>query len=195
MVHKQSPSRLLGLTASLAGLVAVELVAGPFFVPEPPNGSPALDDLDVSQTVSFVDTPDISDFSEIVERPLFAQSRRPPEPDAAPSVQTSRVEAFDLVGVISSPAGSVALLRKKQSEDVLRGLEGEEVGGWKIREIKPTEILLERGDFSELLTINDTERKPAPRTRKATPKTTKKKPEKTVSKAAADHGASTPVDN
>lgn len=193
MVQKQRPFRLLGLAAGLAGLVAVELAAGPFFVPAPPKGGPVLDALEIAQTVSPVDTPDISAFSEIVERPLFARSRRPAPPDAEPAAQSARVEAFDLVGVISSPAGRVALLRKRQSEDVLRGLEGQEVGGWKIREIKPTEIVLERGDFSELLKINDTERKPVARKRKKTTKSTKKKEaEKTAGKAAADHGAIEP---
>ena len=178
MVQKPQAIRLLGLSAVLAAIVAVELTAGPFFVPEPSGTLPSLETTEVAETISPVNNnPAISEFDEVVERPLFARSRRPPTPTSEPVAKASQPETYDLVGIILAPKGRVALLRKKRSDDVVRGLEGQEVGGWKIREIKTSEVVLERGDFSELLKINDTRRKPAPTTRasRSTKKTDPKK--------------------
>jgi hypothetical protein len=178
MVQNPRPIRLMGLSAVLAAIVAVELTAGPFLVPEPSGTLPSLETTEVAETISAVTKPAISEFDEVVERPLFARSRRPPTPASEP-VKATQPETYDLVGIILAPKGRVALLRKKRSDDVVRGLEGQEVGGWKIREIKTSEVVLERGDFSELLKINDTRRKAAATTR--TSRTTKKTdPQKNV---------------
>jgi hypothetical protein len=155
---KRRAVRLVGLAAVLAGVAAVEFVAGPFFVPTPQRSMPGLDALEDPETITPAEKLDISAFSEVIERPLFARSRRPSPPIEPVAKTAPKAENFDLVGIIISPSGRVALLRPKRSDDVLRAVEGQQVGGWKIREINSTEITLERGDFSELLKINDTQR-------------------------------------
>lgn len=165
MVHplKGRTFRLVGLVATLTIVAGIELAAGPFFVPRPPRVSPTLDDLKNVQPISPAEKPDISVFSEITERPLFSRSRRPPSPSEEPAADkpSPKAENYDLVGVLVSPDERVALLRRHNSQEIIRAVEGQQVGGWEVQAIKPTEVVLRRGDFSEPLKINDTRRKTA----------------------------------
>jgi hypothetical protein len=156
---KRRALRLLGLATVIGGVVAIELAAGPLFVPRPPQSLPAFA-LKDGHAIAPIERPSISAFSEVLERPLFARSRRPPPPSVESAVKRApKAETLDLVGIILSPTGRVALLRSQQSEDVLHVVEGQHVAGWEIRTINSTEVVLGRGDFSELLKINDTRRR------------------------------------
>ena len=155
--------RLFTASAALAGIVAFEFMAGPFFVPEAPQEAPAIDGLADTPIASPGERPDISTFAEVTARPLFSPSRRPYEPSSEPKAGgVAKTETFDLIGVTISPHERSALLRPKVSSEVLRVVEGQSVGGWEVRAIEPTQITLGRGNGgkdSTVLTINEKRKK------------------------------------
>ena len=159
--HRIGP--LLRLSALLAGILAFEIMYGPL-MPEDPQAS--LSGRTEKPFDSLSDTPlqkpAISTFAEIVERPLFTQSRRPaPKKDTKVAEAAVKPETFELIGVIISPAGRMALLRTLATSEIVRAVEGQTVGGWEVRTIKPTQIVLQQGDDSQVLKINDAAASPA----------------------------------
>ncbi len=111
--------------------------------------------------------PPLAAFSEIVARPLFSPSRRPPTEtedsatdDAAPPKQSH----FILAGVIISAEGRMVLLRRMNSTDVVRALLGQEIDGWQIELIEPDSVTLRQGNTVEVVTLQDkTEKLPVPK--------------------------------
>ena len=154
---------LLRLSALLAGILAFEIMYGPL-MPEDPQAS--LSGRTEKPVDSLSDTPlqkpAISTFAEIVERPLFTQSRRPaPKKDTRVAEAAVKPETFELIGVIISPAGRMALLRALATSEIVRAVEGQNVGGWEVHTIKPTQVVLRQGDDSQMLKINDAAASPA----------------------------------
>jgi len=153
---------LLRLSALLAGILAFEIMYGPL-MPEDPQASSGRTEKPVdSLSDTPLQKPAISTFAEIVERPLFTQSRRPaPKKDTKVAEAAVKPETFELIGVIISPAGRMALLRTLATSEIVRAVEGQTVGGWEVRTIKPTQIVLQQGDDSQVLKINDAIAPPA----------------------------------
>jgi hypothetical protein len=153
---------LLRLSALLAGILAFEIMYGPL-MPEDPQASSGRTEKPVdSLSDTPLQKPAISTFAEIVERPLFTQSRRPaPKKDTKVAEAAVKPETFELIGVIISPAGRMALLRTLATSEIVRAVEGQNVGGWEVRTIKPTQIVLQQGDDSQVLKINDAIAQPA----------------------------------
>jgi hypothetical protein len=147
---------LLGLSALLAAVLAFEIMAGPFFVPDAPP-VPGAKSIVTSENHPPAERPTISTFEEIVKRPLFFVTRRPAPPKAEAKVakEEPQPETFDLIGVVISPDGRMALLRMIATKEVLRAVEGQNVGGWEVHAIKPTQVVLQRGDNNEVLRISD----------------------------------------
>lgn len=149
----------LGLAIGLVGILAVELAAGPFLVPQ---GRPDAADVNVVRGDSLqeapISSPPITDFAEVVMRPLFAPSRRPyaPRDQKLPGDET-KPETFALIGVIISPIGRVALLRPRANNDILRVVEGQSIAGWEVRTIKTTEVVLVRGSADEVLKLDNSD--------------------------------------
>jgi len=167
-MNKSSKRRigpLLSLSAGLVGIVVLELVAGPFFVPDAPQeSSTAVGDLAAMDgTMRPAEQPTISAFAEIVTRPLFMPSRRPQSatPDTKTAVTGPRSDTFDLVGVMISANRRMALLRSRSTREVSLVIEGQKIAGWEVRTIKPTAVIIGQGDDSELIKLNDPNKKPA----------------------------------
>src|SRR5690242_11447287 len=57
----------------------------------------------------------------------------------------------DLIGVIISKDTRLVLLRTNSTSEVMRAVQGQNVGGWEARDIKPTQVVLQRGDESEVI--------------------------------------------
>jgi len=158
--HRIGP--LLRLSALLAGIMAFEIMFGPFMPERPPASSARAEKPVESLSNTPLQNPAISTFAEIVERPLFIQSRRPaPKKDTKVAEAAAKPETFELIGVIISPAGHMALLRTLATSAIVRAIEGQTVGGWEVRTIKPTQIILQQGDDSQVLKINDATAQPA----------------------------------
>lgn len=89
------------------------------------------------------------DDRDFIERPLFLQTRRPPEtgaePDGAPVDETPAELPGDLqvTGVVHDGAGwfVVGVL----AGDSLRLRAGEKVRGWTVKEISPDNVVFESG--------------------------------------------------
>jgi hypothetical protein len=148
--HRIGP--LLRLSALLGGILAFEIMSGPF-MPEDPQASSGRTEKPVeSLSDTPLQNPAISTFAEIVERPLFTQSRRPaPKKDTKVAEAAVKPETLELIGVIISPAGRMALLRTLATSEIVRAVEGQNVGGWEVHTIKPTQVVLRQGDDSQVL--------------------------------------------
>jgi hypothetical protein len=158
--HRIGP--LLRLSALLAGILAFEITYGPLMPEDPQASSGGTKKPVESSNDTPLQNPAISTFAEIVERPLFTQSRRPaPKKDTKVAEAAAKPETFELIGVIISPAGHMALLRTLATSEIVRAVEGQTVGGWEVRTINPTEIILQQGDDSQALKINDATAPPA----------------------------------
>jgi hypothetical protein len=105
--------------------------------------------------------PPLEQFSEIVARPLFSQSRRPPSEraDTAPEIaQPLPVRsAFNLIltGVVISAEGRMALLQRPKSPDLIRALLGQEIDGWSVELIEADRVTLRQGEIVEVVTLQD----------------------------------------
>jgi hypothetical protein len=148
----------LALAAGLAGILGFELAAGPLFVPEEPQAAPTVAVTSDTASVMPAEKPEISNFEEVISRPLFTQTRRPLARTSESGAPPPETLNFDLLGVVISPLGRTALLRPKPSGELLRVVEGQTVAGWEVRTIKPTEIVLGRGKTdtsSQVIKINE----------------------------------------
>jgi hypothetical protein len=156
----KSPNRrigpLLGLSAGLGGVIALELAAGPFFVPDDPQASPSVQGTP-EKSIRPAETPEISTFNEVFTRPLFTPSRRPQstESDVTTAANQPKHETFDLIGVMISAERRMALLRARATSAVLLVIEGQSIAGWEVRAIQPTLVVLGHGDDSEVIKMSD----------------------------------------
>jgi len=103
--------------------------------------------------------PAIGKYAAIVERPLFAPSRRAP-PGAAPAAMGSAIEGrYRLVGIMGT--GSA---RKAFVTDGARRVEIAEGGAldsWTVKEIAQDRVLLRSGTGDAVLKLNRTAAEPA----------------------------------
>ena len=141
----------------LAGILAWEITTDPIFIPEA-----ALESGEVKSSVMIpndtrLEKPAISTFSEFVSRPLFTPTRRPPPTRTEPNIAKTapKPENLQLIGVIISEDERMALLQTLTTGDVTRAVEGQTVGGWEVHAIKPAQVVLKRGNASEVVMIND----------------------------------------
>jgi general secretion pathway protein N len=88
--------------------------------------------------------PSLDDLSATRERPLFSSTRRPPEvaaPEAAPVTEAKSL-SFELVGIVTGPDASVAILRNTESKEETRVARGEKYGNWTIDEVGDRFIIM-----------------------------------------------------
>ena len=154
MVRLGSKELLLSLSAGLAGVGGLLIGTGPYLIPADPI-RPALRDAEervvISKTVLPV--PDREAFSEIIERPLFSQSRRPPPEAGDQDPDNPALLNFHLVGVIVSTQSRVALIRPTTEGPLLRKTIGEDLDGWEISEINSSTVIIKRGTATETLRL------------------------------------------
>jgi general secretion pathway protein N len=104
----------------------------------------------------------------VLQRPLFAETRRPPPPEAAQDT-LGAADGFTLLGTIIAGDGKSALIRYGRPPKLARVGEGQAVEGWTVREILPDRVLLEHGAARRALKLVDhpgappIARPPAPR--------------------------------
>lgn len=107
----------------------------------------------VPQPVQYTPPP-FGQFREILERPLFNQSRRPVEAEvAAPPPVVRRTLEASLQGVLFSATGRVALLSARGSTDVVRVAEQETFQGWRLERITPDSATFTRGEETVTLRL------------------------------------------
>lgn len=107
-------------------------------------------------------------FSEVVERPVFFRTRRPPDPEADPPPQAEAASKADFVlsGLIISGKDRLALLRPVRSATVERVHEGEEIDGWLVQAVHADRVVLKRGETVQEILLEDKPPPPKPKPRR-----------------------------
>ncbi|GEM_PF-2680845 len=120
----------------LAGLQGASDLPAP-----PPAASPSDGARDEPPPIQFA-LPPMDAYSETLLRPLFNMTRRPMDDEVGPA---SAEGDFILSGVVVTPLRKEVLLLSKRDKAVLRGGEGDWLGGWKVMTIEPERVVLRRG--------------------------------------------------
>ena len=120
------------------------------------------------------------DYVSVIDRPLFLSSRRPPEEQgpaesAVPEELTPEVplDNFDLNAVIITPAGAIAWVTTPSEPKPQKVQIGDELEGWKIKNISNDEIEVEGQSGSDRLVLRNFSQSGQPVT-KSPPRTERK---------------------
>lgn len=76
---------------------------------------------------------------ELLARPLFHITRRPPE-IATVAVPAPVVVTISLTGIVESDSVQVALLRLSNNNQMFRARVGDKVGNWEVLDITPSAV-------------------------------------------------------
>lgn len=104
-------------------------------------------------------------FAQLVTRPPFSPSRRPPRAKPAPAPAAQKPEPVahplvtepqvTLVGILINAGKSIAMVRKPGAEELLRLAKGEQLDGWQVEGVLPDRLVLSHG--GKLLELELTE--------------------------------------
>lgn len=110
--------------------------------------------------------PAVDSFHAMLERPLFVADRKPPaavaEPTATPDqppVEEGEVPVENggpelrFVGTVGRDGEMTALVLHGEQTEVQRLVVGDEVDGWKVTEVRTSELVIEHEDERRVLTI------------------------------------------
>lgn len=89
------------------------------------------------------DMRDEETYSVILERPLFSPSRRPVGTTVA-AAASSGAGGLTLLGVVSGFGRSIALIRAGEGAPATKAEAGQEVAGWQLLTVEPSQVVLER---------------------------------------------------
>lgn len=154
-VQTRQLTRVLLIAVAALAVIYLLLLAGfgrgmPGSRPGSLDGIPPL-----SLTEAEVDLPGLDRYRDVVERPLFSETRRPepkeaedqeevvPEPEAPPTAPLN----VALTGIIHTPTTRIALVRDNQTGRSLNlrenmPLPGDQ-GGWLVKAIEPRRVVFE----------------------------------------------------
>jgi hypothetical protein len=150
---------LLAVCAALAAVLWTGLSGGvPAVVPAVPVGVTAERE-DEPASIDFA-LPPIEHYAELIERPLFLESRRPfrLEPaaaDAPEPVRLGRRPALVLMGVVITPERRSAMLLDAASRQAMSVAEGAAVAGWRLDQVGPDGVVLRQGAQTIALALRD----------------------------------------
>jgi|GEM_PF-1907990 len=162
------------ISLGIAILLLIDLLlAGALYrswtaTPEAPDvaGAPVAATLPAAQTGLARRLPGLADLTEVVERPLFSETRRPLSvaPAAEDDVSAAGLEEATLIGIYNRGDGRRALLRVAPQGPTRTIAAGDEVEDWTVAKIGAERVVLHRGaDTLEL------ELKPAQRPERERP--------------------------
>jgi hypothetical protein len=101
--------------------------------------------------------PSLSQFQAIIERPLFLQSRRPvpsATTETSPTAsKETRLNQYSLTAVVIVPDKRLALLRSTTDKKIHKIEEGQDLQGWKLKEIKDESALFQQVNESQELRL------------------------------------------
>ncbi len=158
------------IIALLLTMSAVALAWGIYSTSQPPEepltSVPAASELtietdDPDQPPAMEIPPPLTDFSQMVERPLFAQSRSPEDPAAetaaSPLPQPTGKSQLIVMGIIITEGEKVALLKQNNAKggDTLKVKEGQEVSGWKVASITPESVTVSQRETTDVIKLSD----------------------------------------
>ncbi len=143
----------------LGGMIYLELEAGDRAdAPAPAIAETAAPERRMLPAEIAYEPPVFAEFSEALERPLFAPSRRPPTV-AAPTIVESAPQqqafGFELVGVAISPEERFALIRQDGVADLQRVSLGRSLNGWQIEQIEADHVIFRAGETVRQINLRD----------------------------------------
>jgi hypothetical protein len=144
------PLALAGAGALLAAMLRQELATAPAAMPAAVGDAAAkLSPAARTDAANAISTPPLAEFSEMVERPLFRQGRRPPDPPAAEAPPARALDA-KLVGILIVEGERIALFRPEAGGEIVAVREGQEVQGWILRKIEAERVVFDGERKQEL---------------------------------------------
>jgi hypothetical protein len=148
------PLALGALCAALAMIVqrqtqlAAEAVPEPEAFVEPAAAAP--EDVPVLAEEPALEVPSHDTFLEIVERPIFSQSRRPAAEAEVPVVQAPPPTLdYELAGVVIWETQRIALVRPLKGTEITQVAVGGALSGWDVVAIEPERVLLHSGKLEQ----------------------------------------------
>ena len=111
----------------------------------------------------------LDEFQEIVERPLFYATRRPPAPEV-PEIavqeepQEEQEVALTLIGILAISGTQRVLIQNDDTRKVISLKPGDKIGGWLLQAIQSDKVTLRKGDDTKILPLIRNKRKPNLRT-------------------------------
>ena len=145
------------------GLGSLLYVQWEIFHEQPPQpasrsgDSPAVEKgLAVQSVIDAFVLDDPAAFEEISRRPLFVESRRPPEStpkEVAPPEAKKELNGLDLKTVLITPQRTVAWLMDAKSSELVRLEPGGKVRGWTVEAVQPDRLLLIAGEETAELVL------------------------------------------
>jgi hypothetical protein len=98
--------------------------------------------------------PPLASLREVVDRPLFSESRRP-APAEAPKEPAAKLPNLTLVGIFLSVDRRQALVERGQPPRVEWVSEHQKLDGWTVEAIGPDRIVLVRTDVRHEIVVKD----------------------------------------
>jgi hypothetical protein len=96
---------------------------------------------------------DLGSFMASLDRPLFSATRRPPpKPAEAPPVVVDTLASVRVLGLYSSGGTSGGAIVRSEGK-VVRLKQGDTLGGWTVKEVRPLELVLTRGADQRTLDV------------------------------------------
>lgn len=139
-----APLLPLALCLALGGVIYVELDQPPIDASATAAPAPRSEATGTSRDNPGFAMPPLRGYAEVVERPLFSETRRP-SVEAAPV--DPRSSAFNLVGIVISAQQRHALIEHGQPPRLEHATEGQEIDGWTVESIQRDRVVLQRGDL------------------------------------------------
>ena len=149
--HRLLPWLVSCAALVMVGIIVLEVRAEPVIDVEP--SKPAAVEAQLTQSPPARRAiPEKTKFSEIVERPLFWSSRRPPY-EQAPETPSAGLD-YSLFGVVISSDAPVALLKPEAGGDPIRVQVGEAISGWTVARIESDRVLMRQDGVERELNLN-----------------------------------------
>lgn len=118
---------------------------------------------DVSLEEIKPDVSDVSDYDEIVNRPLFFEDRKPyvyvepektePKSRRKKQAATKKAEQYSLSAVMITADKKLALIQSGREKSLQRLSLGESIDGWILEEVGPRTILLKKDNETKKLEL------------------------------------------
>jgi type II secretory pathway component PulC len=143
--HQLVPLLLLALCLGLAGVIYVELDQPPIDAIAKAAPGPSRETMGTSRDSPGFSMPPLRGYAEVLERPLFSETRRP-SVAAAVAPADPRSADFNLVGIVISAHERHALIEHGQPPRLERVSEGQDIDGWSVESIKSDRVVLARAD-------------------------------------------------
>jgi type II secretory pathway component PulC len=138
MIAARLPTLRLNHALAATVIIFAALAAWPWLVPPTPATQPLAASAAGAPSPSLAALPPLATYAAIVERPLFAPSRRP-APGAA-AIGPSLESRYRLLGIVGSGPKRKAFV----ADGARRGeiAEGDTLDGWAVKEIGPDRVML-----------------------------------------------------